>query len=69
MTNPETEPSGGYSLGELQRSLARIEQGQARVVDDHEIRLRRVEKWVYTLPPTIITAAAAVIIALVRGGP
>jgi len=57
------------SLGELQRTLARIEAGQARVVEDHEARLRRVERWVYAVPPTILVSAAAVITAIIRGGP
>jgi hypothetical protein len=57
------------TLGELGRQLDRIERDLTFVRDDHESRLRRAERWTYTLPPTIVTAAAAVIIALVRGGP
>lgn len=57
------------TMGELQRTLARIEAGQTRVVEDHEVRLRRVERWVYAVPPSLIISAAAVAIALVRGGP
>lgn len=66
---PPRSLADNVSLGELQRTLNRIEARQERVVEDHEIRLRRVERWIYTLPPTIITAGAAVIIALARGGP
>lgn len=57
------------SMGEVQRMLTRMDQRMERVIDDHEARLRKVERWMYVLPPTIITAAAAVILAIVRGGP
>ena len=57
------------TLGELRRTLARIELRQESVVQDHEIRLRRVERWVYAVPPTIIVAASAVVVAVIRGGP
>ena len=57
------------TLGELRRTLARIELRQENMIHDHEVRLRRVERWVYGIPPTIIVAAAGVIIAIVRGGP
>lgn len=63
------QPGEPVSMGELQRTLARIEAGQARVVEDHEQRLRRVERWVYAVPPTVIVSAGAVILAIVRGGP
>lgn len=33
---------------ELRRSLARIESKLDRVTDDHEVRLRKVERWVWT---------------------
>lgn len=68
MTAAMAGPGDPVSMGELQRTLARIEAGQARVVEDHEARLRRVERWVYAVPPTLITAGAAIIIAIVRGG-
>jgi hypothetical protein len=57
------------TLGELRRTLARIELRQEGVVQDHEARLRRVERWVYAVPPTIVVSAAAVVVAIVRGGP
>jgi hypothetical protein len=63
------DPGEPVSTGELQRTLARIEAGQVRVVEDHEARLRRVERWMYTVPPTIVVSATAIIIAIVRGGP
>jgi hypothetical protein len=57
------------TLGELRRTLGRIELRQESVVQDHEARLRRVERWVYAVPPAIIVSAAAIIVAIVRGGP
>lgn len=49
------------SLGELARSLERIESALAKVTDDHEARLRKVERWVYAVPPTIVLAVASVV--------
>jgi hypothetical protein len=57
------------TLGEIGRTMARMDARMERVVDDHEHRLRRVERWMYVLPPTVITAGCAVILAIVRGGP
>lgn len=67
MTEPRNR-TGGVTLGELQRTLTRIERRQEHVIEDHEIRLRRVERWVYGIPPTIIVAVSAVIVAIIRGG-
>lgn len=33
---------------ELGRSLARIEMKLDRAIDDHELRLRRLERWMWT---------------------
>ncbi|MGH8950150.1 MAG: hypothetical protein ACRDX9_01885 [Acidimicrobiia bacterium] len=57
------------TLGELRRTLARIELRQEDVIRDHELRLRRVERWVYGIPPTVVAAVAAVVIAILRSGP
>lgn len=38
----------GVSTAELARSLARIEQKLDGVTSDHEQRLRRVERWMWT---------------------
>lgn len=54
------------TLGELGRSLARIEAKVDTVTGDHEKRLRNVEKWMYALPPTIAVAIASVIAAIVN---
>jgi hypothetical protein len=60
---------GDVTLGEVQRTLARIEVRMDQIVADHEHRLRRVERWVYMLPPAVLMAAGSVIIAVIRGGP
>ncbi len=54
------------TLGEIGRTLVRIEQRLDKLGDDHETRLRRVEKWVYAVPPTLILAAASVIAAITK---
>ena len=71
MTDPNVmaAPGEAVSMGELQRSLARIEAGQTRMMEDHEQRLRRVERWVYAIPSAVIVSAAAVVVAVIRGGP
>jgi hypothetical protein len=55
-------------MGEITRTLARMDNRMERVIDDHEHRLRRIEKWMYLLPPTVITAGAAVILAVLNRG-
>lgn len=47
------------TLAEILRTLKRIEHRFERVTDDHETRLRRAERWIYALPPTLILAAAS----------
>lgn len=54
--------------GELGRWLQRIESKLDRAIDDHERRLRSVERWMYALPPTLIMAAASLVVALFKGG-
>lgn len=68
--------SGGgrenITFGDLYRSHVRTRE-QLKVVreqlKDHEKRLRRAEKWMYALPPTIVVSGAAIVIAIIRGGP
>lgn len=62
------QPADIVTMGELQRTLARIEAGQARVINDHEERLRRVEHWMWAVPPTIMVAIGSVIVAFVQAG-
>ena len=64
VTGGETEPT----IGEVLRAVTRLEARLDKVLDDHEQRLRRVERWVYAVPPTLLLAAASVLGALMRGG-
>lgn len=54
------------TLGEVARSLARIEGKVDTITGDHERRLRDLEKWKYALPPTVAVAAASVIAAIFK---
>lgn len=54
------------SLGEIIRTLGKIEARLDRVLADHETRLRRIERWVYAIPATIIVAAASVASAIIN---
>jgi hypothetical protein len=56
------------TTGELGRWLQRIESKLDRAIDDHERRLRSVERWMYAMPPTLILASASVVISLWGGG-
>lgn len=64
-----TESTSDVTMGEIARTMARMDQRMERVVEDHEKRLRRIEKWVYLLPPTVITAGVAVALAIMHGAP
>lgn len=44
----------------------REEVAAKTVTDDHEDRLRRTERWLYALPPTVLIAVGGVVAALVR---
>lgn len=60
MNDPE------FTMGEIARTMQRMDSRLERVIEDHEKRLRRIEKWTYLVPPTFLTASAGVIIALVN---
>lgn len=49
---------------EIVRSLQRIEARLDTVTGDHEQRLRKVERWVYAVPPTLVLAMASIIAAV-----
>lgn len=53
--------------GEIVRSLQRIEARLDTVTGDHEARLRKVERWVYAVPPALLLAAASIIDRLMQG--
>jgi len=56
------------TLGEIARTVERVESKLDRAIDDHEMRLRRAERWIYALPPTLLLAAGSVVAQLIRGG-
>jgi hypothetical protein len=48
------------------RSLAQSRSDDAKTLDDHETRLRAVERWRYGIPITAIASGVAVATALVH---
>ena len=58
--------SDAPTLGEIGRTLTRLEGQIGRVTDDHEKRLRNVERWVYAVPPSLLLSAGAVLAALLK---
>lgn len=56
------------TLGEILRGVHRLESKVDKVTDDHEVRLRKVERWMYAVPPTLILAAASVVATLFNAG-
>lgn len=39
---------------------------QGQLIQDHEARLRRTERWLYALPPSLLLALASLIVALLE---
>lgn len=60
--------SGEPTLGEIARSLARIEAALNKVADDHEDRIRKIERWTYAVPPTIVLAVASIVASVMGAG-
>lgn len=54
------------TLGEIHRTTQRIEGDLRHMRTDHEGRLRRVERWMYAIPATVVTAVSAAVYAAVR---
>lgn len=52
------------SVAVIASRLFDIEKKIDKVLDDHETRLRNVERWVYAMPATLLVAVASVIVAL-----
>lgn len=59
--------SEDVTLGEVARLLHRIEARLEQVTGDHETRLRRIERWVYAVPPTLLLSIASVVAAYFQG--
>lgn len=54
------------SLGEIGRTVTRVEAKVDRALADHESRLRRVEAWMYALPVAVLTAIASAVVAVAK---
>lgn len=60
--------SDDVTLGVVVERLDQINRRLDRVLEDHEDRLRRVERWIYAVPPTLLLAASSIFAAITRGG-
>lgn len=58
--------SGEVTPAELARSIARIEGKIDRALDDHEKRLRTVERWMWTVLGLSAAGAASGFTALIK---
>jgi hypothetical protein len=65
---PSTLTTEQPTLGEILRGVHRLEAKVDKVTDDHETRLRKVERWVYAVPPTLVLAAGSILAASVHRG-
>lgn len=54
------------TLAEIGRKLDSLDSKLSKILDDHEIRLRKVERWVYSVPPTLLLAMASIIAAIFK---
>lgn len=58
------------NLQSLSLSLLSLDKKIDRVIDvmvaDHETRLRRVERWVWSVPPAVLVAGASLVLAVLR---
>ena len=50
----------------MNQRLDQFEKKLDKALDDHELRLRRVERWVYALPPTLVLAIASAVLAVIK---
>lgn len=64
-----SEPAGRDStvtFGEIVRTLERIERRLDAVAGDHEQRLRKVERWMYAVPPTLVLSLGSIVALFVK---
>jgi hypothetical protein len=54
----------GERLESIEDKLDTITDNQTRTIADLEQRIRTVERWMYTVPATLLTAIAAAAITL-----
>lgn len=55
------------TLGEIGRKIDSLDSSVKKVLDDHESRLRSIEKWMYAVPPTLLIAIASVVASIMKG--
>jgi hypothetical protein len=56
-------------LARLEERLAHMDTKLDRLTSDHETRLRKVERWIYAVPPTLLIAASSVIAQILASQP
>jgi hypothetical protein len=67
-TQPGLRPEGSDAptIGEIGRTVLRLEFKLDEIARDHETRLRRTERWVYAVPLTIIGSLVTALTILVN---
>ncbi|MBA0054305.1 hypothetical protein E0L36_26670 [Streptomyces sp. AJS327] len=55
------------SLREEVRSLAQTREAVDSTLEDHEERIRGIERWKYALPVAAVTSAGTLILAALKG--
>ena len=61
---PATEREEHPAIDEVRYAVHLLESRVDTTLDDHEHRLRRIEKWLYALPPTLMLVIASALAAL-----
>lgn len=54
------------TLAEIGRKLDGLDAKVSKMLDDHEQRLRKVERWIYSVPPTLVLAMGSIIAAILK---
>lgn len=54
------------TLGEIGRTVTRVEAKVDHALTDHEHRLRRIEGWMYALPISIVAAVTSAAVAIFK---
>ena len=69
--NPRGNPTTAITMAVLNERLETIEEKidaiqttQARRADDLELRVRTIERWMYAVPASILTAIVAVVLTI-----
>lgn len=53
--------------GDVQR-IGQTEANITETLDDHETRIRGVERWVYAIPVATVGGVIAAVVAFIKGG-